>query len=91
MRDIAKCLRITAPSATSLVRNLASRGWIERESSASDGRTVRIALTPLGKREVRAYRVRARSTMRKVFSKMPRRDLEQFVRVLRTLRDIHSV
>jgi DNA-binding MarR family transcriptional regulator len=90
MREVAKHLRVTAPSATSLVRKLSSLGWIKREPSGPDRRVVRIALTAAGRRELARYRTQAERTMRKVFSKLPERDLSHLRRVLRSLRDIHT-
>lgn len=90
MQEIAKHLRITAPSATSLIRKLSSLGWIERKPSGSDKRVVRIALSAAGKRELRRYQAQSERTMRKVFSKLPESDLRQLKRVLRSLSDIHS-
>lgn len=88
MQEIAKQLRITAPSATSLVRKLAALGWVERVTE-DDRRVVRVALTKAGKREVTGYRKRAESTMRKVFSKLPERDISHLKRILRSVNDIH--
>jgi DNA-binding MarR family transcriptional regulator len=90
MQEIAKHLRITAPSATSLVRKLSSLGWIKRGTSGSDKRVVRITLTPAGDRELVRYRKQSEQAMKKVFSKLPGRDLAQLKRVLRSLNDIHS-
>jgi DNA-binding MarR family transcriptional regulator len=90
MQEIAKQLRVTAPSATSLVRKLFSLGWIERDASGSDKRVVRISLTAKGKKELSRYRNQSEKTMRKVFSKLPERDLLHLKRALRTLRDIHT-
>src|ERR1700722_15203592 len=52
MRQIAKHLRVTAPSATSLVRKLFSLGWIERKASGSDKRVVHVSLTARGQKEL---------------------------------------
>lgn len=90
MRELSKQLRITAPSATSLVRKLASLGWVRREPSEKDKRIVRIRLTGKGERELTRYRVQAEATMRKVFSKLPQRDLVNLRRALKNLRDIHA-
>ncbi|HEV3245030.1 MAG TPA: MarR family transcriptional regulator [Candidatus Paceibacterota bacterium] len=89
MREVAAHLRITAPSATSLIRKLQRLGWTLRKPSGSDRRVVRISLTPTGKRELSRYRTRAEVTMRRVFSKLPERDLSHLIRVLRTLNDVH--
>ena len=90
MHEIAKHLRITAPSATSLVRKLDRLGWVERKPSGSDKRVVRISLTTKGQRELARYRAQAERTMRKVFSKLPERDLSHLKRALKNLRNLHS-
>jgi len=90
MREIAKHLRVTAPSATSLVRKLSSLGWVKRVPSGSDKRVVMIRLTPRGERELTRYRKQSEGIMRKVFSKLPERDLAHLKGALRTLRSIHT-
>ncbi|MDR3571489.1 MAG: MarR family transcriptional regulator [Candidatus Pacebacteria bacterium] len=90
MREIAKHLQVTAPSATSLMRKLFELGWIERTSSGSDKRIVRISLTADGRREVVHYRKQGEKTMKKVFSKLPERDLAHLKRILRTVNTIHK-
>lgn len=90
MREIADHLRITAPSATSLMRKLARLGWIKRSASGSDKRVVRISLTKAGQRELARYRKQAERTMQKVFSKLPERELSNLVQALRRLRDVHN-
>lgn len=91
MHELAKQLRVTAPSATSIVRKLASLGWIERSPSKTDKRVVRISLSPAGRRELSRYRKQAEATMRNVFSKLPERDLSHLKRALKNLRDIHAL
>jgi len=90
MQEIAKQLRVTAPSATSLIRKLDALGWIEREPSGSDKRVVRISLSPKGRKELSRYRSQAEKTMEKVFSKLSATDLAHLKRVLRSLRTIHT-
>lgn len=89
MQEIAKHLRITAPSATSLMRKLSSLGWIERAPTRTDKRVVRITLSAAGRREVARYQKQAEATMRKVFSRLPQRDIRHLKRILRSLNDIH--
>jgi DNA-binding MarR family transcriptional regulator len=90
MQKIAKHLRVTAPSATSLARKLSSLGWIKRVPSESDRRVVRIRLSPKGERELARYKRQSEATMKKVFSKLPERDLAELRRALKNLRDIHT-
>ncbi|HTR19114.1 MAG TPA: MarR family transcriptional regulator [Candidatus Paceibacterota bacterium] len=90
MQEVARQLRITAPSATSLARKLKKLGWITRTSAEKDKRVVRIALTAKGERELDRYRRQSEKTMRKVFSRLQERDLSHLKRALRNLKDIHA-
>ena len=90
MRDIAKQLRITAPSATSVVHKLIRLGWVQRVPSKADKRVVRISLTRSGEKELARYRTQSEKVMRKVFSKLPERELSHLRRALRSLRDAHN-
>ena len=90
MQEIAKHLRVTAPSATSLMRKLSALGWIVRKPSEKDKRVVQIALTAAGQRELSRYRKQSEKTMRKVFSKLGRRDLAHLKRALRNLQGVHA-
>ena len=89
MQELSKRLRVTAPSATSLVRKLSALGWVERAPSDADKRVVRVRLTRAGGRELARYRKQAEATMRKVFSKLSEHDLSNLKRALKNLRDIH--
>ena len=50
MRDVALYLKIKAPSATSLVEELAREGFLRRSADPRDRRQVRLAVTDKGKR-----------------------------------------
>ncbi|MHB9019730.1 MAG: MarR family winged helix-turn-helix transcriptional regulator [Minisyncoccota bacterium] len=50
MKDLAKFLFITPPSATSLMDNLVGRGMIERIMDEKDRRVLRLVLTEKGRR-----------------------------------------
>jgi len=90
MQEIAKHLRVTAPSATSLMRKLSALGWIMRKPSERDRRVVQIILTAAGQRELARYRKQSEKTMQKVFSKLKERDLSHLKRALRNLQDVHA-
>ncbi len=49
MKEIADCLHILSPSATDIINRLVKGGMLLRIKDASDGRIVRLALTPQGK------------------------------------------
>jgi DNA-binding MarR family transcriptional regulator len=90
MHDVARHLRVKAPSATSLVAHLAASGFVVRTGEATDKRIVRISLTSSGKQEVAAYLVRSETAMRKAFSKLHERDVSELVRILRDLQNAHN-
>ena len=89
MQDVARYLRIKAPSATSLIANLAKSGLVSRKGEKSDKRIVRISLTSRGTKEVKNYMDRAALMMRQAFSKLDDREINELVTILRHLRDIH--
>jgi len=90
MQDVAQYVRVKAPSATSLIAHLASRGLVSRRKEARDKRVVRICLTERGKKELRAYEKRCVTTMQKVFSELSTKETRELARALRRLRDIHG-
>ena len=89
MRDIAEYLRIKAPSATSLIAHLDSLGLIVRKIQKDDKRIVRIALSPKGVSEVKAYTKRSVITMRKTFSKLDAGEVKTLITILKHLRAAH--
>jgi DNA-binding MarR family transcriptional regulator len=90
MHDIARRLRVTPPSATSLVIQLEKAGWVRREKRSGDKRVVRVSLTTRGKRSLAQYRKKATITMHRVFSKLPRREVDQLVGILRRVNEAHD-
>lgn len=89
MHDIARRLRIAAPSATSLIEHLSKKRWITRHKNPGDKRVVRITLTVAGKKTLAGYRERSTTTMRRVFSKLPERDVTELIRILRNVSEAH--
>jgi DNA-binding MarR family transcriptional regulator len=89
MQEVAAYLRVKAPSATSLIANLAARGLVVRRGIARDKRVTRIYLTPRGRTILTASAKRSVAAVRAVFSKLSGAEIHELVRVLRRLRDIH--
>ena len=52
MRDLASYLKVKAPSATSLINELARARMISRHGDPNDRRQVRLALTQKGEKEL---------------------------------------
>lgn len=54
--EVARRLMVTAPVVTRLAAALADAGLVKRREDPKDRRTVLLALTPIGRRRVRAMR-----------------------------------
>jgi DNA-binding MarR family transcriptional regulator len=89
MQDIARYLRVRAPSATSLVAHLVRMGFASRRLSRSDRRVTRIQLTGKGRRSLTAHRKHSVKALRQVFSKLNAKEIHELVRTLRLLQDRH--
>ena len=90
MHDVAAYLRITAPSATSFVKNLGAQGLIVRRGVLRDKRVTRIYLTRCGRSTLAAHSKRSVAALRRVFSKLNAAEIHELARVLRRLREVHS-
>lgn len=90
MLDLAKLLRVKAPSATSLVSHLVSEGWLERKGTVQDRRVVKLYLTKKGEQRFKKYTVRSTAMMHKVFSKLSSHELDTLVKILRRVQITQS-
>lgn len=67
MKEFAKSLHVSSPSATSLMNRLVKMQWVERMHDEANRKLVRLWLTPLGKRVLREKNERRRDVLRHVF------------------------
>lgn len=51
-RDLAAAVGISRPTSTGVVTTLERRGYVQRQRNASDGRMVRVSLTPEGRKKI---------------------------------------
>lgn len=82
MRDVAHYLKITAPSATSLVEGLADAGYLTRVRDTKDRRAVRIKLTAHGKRAEAAIAKSRTKVLRGIFAGLSVKDRRDLDRIL---------
>ena len=64
--DVAQDLDITLPSVTAMVKRLEKKGYVRKEKSAEDKRTVKIVLTTEGRRAETAHRYYHRRMVRAI-------------------------
>jgi DNA-binding MarR family transcriptional regulator len=85
MQAVASYLKIKAPSATSLVEDLAREKLLRRFADSRDRRQVRLAITKKGERMLE----RMKSTRKKIFlsvlSPLGPQDSEEFNRLLKKI------
>jgi DNA-binding MarR family transcriptional regulator len=85
MRDIAGFLKVTAPSATSLVEELVAQGLMTRAPNPRDRREVRLALTGKGKSTLSRTTKRRNRVLASVLAPLGGRDKEEFDRLLKKI------
>ncbi len=89
MQEIADFLRITAPSATSLVSYLERKKLIKKVRLSGDRRNVHIEITAEGKAALKQYILRSRKILSQVFSKLDSTEIHTLVQILRKLQYAH--
>ena len=85
MKNIADFLKVTPPSATEIVAEMEKKGLIKRLSDKNDRRVVFIVLSPLAKKLFTSLHKRKELILNKIFSKLNKKDHENFERIIRIL------
>jgi DNA-binding MarR family transcriptional regulator len=85
MKNIADFLKITPPSATEIVAEMEKKDLIKRLSDKNDRRVVFIVLSPLAKKLFTSLHKRKELILNKIFSKLNKKDHENFERIIRIL------
>lgn len=83
--DLAGILGIKAPAASALIDALERGGHVSREHDANDRRVSRIHLTEQGRAALVDAERERRHYMRKYVSALSRRDVQDLIRIHRTL------
>lgn len=86
LTDLAVNEGVTQPSMSALVTQLEKLGLAQRTADPGDGRVVRVAITPAGRRYLSATRRNAASVYEVLVDKLPRRDSTSLLSVLPVLR-----
>ncbi|RED94129.1 MarR family winged helix-turn-helix transcriptional regulator [Marinoscillum furvescens] len=85
---IAPLMGLEARSLTRMLKTMEEKKWIYREKDPTDGRSVRIFLTPLG-REKREFSRRAvREFNTRIRERIPSEHIEIFIQVAQTVTEM---
>ncbi len=85
---IAPALGMEARSLTRMLKSLEEKGWIHRKPDPSDGRSIRIFLTPLGQEKRELSRRAVREFNFQVAERVNPKDMETFFSVLKEISNI---
>lgn len=82
MKDIARELGITPPSASTLIDTLVSKQFVTRTQTPEDRRTIRIILQPKGNVLLSSVYKQKNSLFNKMLSKLSNEDKTELARIL---------
>ena len=82
MKEVADYLTITAPSATSLINNLAKDELIKREEEKGDRRIVRIVITQKGERHLKKGMEYLSQKIRKNLEVLSQKERDELAKIL---------
>ncbi len=85
---IAPLLGMESRSLTRMLKAMEQKGWVYREKDPTDGRSVRIYLTDLGKEKREISRRVVRAFNKKIKASIPGEKLNDFFTVLRNISEI---
>lgn len=85
MHEIADFLRVTPPSATSLINGLVKCGQLKRVPDPKDRRVVRLALTVTGQRTLKKGIEHISGHIERVFKRLSERERKHLISILEEL------
>ncbi|MFB6212390.1 MAG: MarR family winged helix-turn-helix transcriptional regulator [Candidatus Magasanikbacteria bacterium] len=85
MKKIANYFHIKPPSATSLVNDLKSAGYIKKMEDSKDRRKTRIQITSKGLDELNKRMKTIKSKMKKILSKLNEEEKNNFAKALKKI------
>lgn len=87
MKEFAKHLHISSPSATSFVDRLVKLHWVQRNPDPDNRKLVHLSMLPEGSLALEKARKQHATVMHELFSLLQPSDQEQLERVLLHLKD----
>lgn len=81
MKEIARHLGVTPPSATALIDSFVKNSYLRRVTDKKDRRTVRLALTPKGTKAFREGMEKVKTFMEKIFSQLNKEERRILIKI----------
>jgi len=81
IKEVAETLGTSSSAATQLVDGLVRRGYVTRQEDLHDRRSVRLELSPSGKKHIAAMNEKRLTEMAWLFDALTDRELEEYLRL----------
>jgi MarR family transcriptional regulator, organic hydroperoxide resistance regulator len=88
--DLSEKLFLSTPRVAAALKNLAKKGYIERNRDKDDKRLVIVSITPIGRTFVMEEHEEAKRIVEQTFRKLGEHDAKEFVRIVKRIEEIHS-
>jgi len=85
--DVASVLGVSMPTATVALKKLESKGFINKEPCARDGRRMMISLTDMGKKVNRAHNLFHKRMVRNISNQFPDAEKDVLFKAVTRLND----
>jgi len=85
MKSLAEHLRITRPSATSLVNRLVKKNYLQRIFDKDDHRQIKISLTKHGQEILKSHCQKMQKLMSKTFSELTDNEIENLQKIYKKI------
>jgi DNA-binding MarR family transcriptional regulator len=85
MGDFSESLGLSLSSATQLAERLSGLGYLKRAEDNKDRRMVLLSLTKKGALSLEKIHQSMRGRLKKVFSKVPQKDIKELIRIQKDL------
>jgi DNA-binding MarR family transcriptional regulator len=85
MRDVAKNFHVTPPAATLLIESLVEAKLLARVLDPKDRRSVRVSLTPKGRKVLERGIAKKVGEMKKIFGALTPAERTQFVSIIKKI------
>ena len=86
--DIAEGMNVSTARVAALLKKMEQNGLITRENSSSDARRTVVKITPKGRETVLEKRAEFLKKTELLIEKVGMKDLEEFIRISRKIRDV---
>lgn len=88
MKDLAVSMGVTTAAITGIVERLVRQRLVERIPQPLDRRIIKVRLTVAGERVVKKIHEHKREMLINIFGKIPRRDREEYLRILTQIKEV---